>query len=654
MRFNRRRFVQGLASAGALATLNWKIPYASSESPTSTVLSGKEFELTIDTIPVNFTGRARIATAVNGSVPGPTLRWRQGDSVRIAVTNRLKTSASIHWHGMRIPADMDGVPGLSFAGIGPGETFVYRFPVKQSGTYWYHSHSGFQEQTGLLGALIVEPRNPDAVEFNREYVILLTDWTDENPHTILSNLKEESDYYNYHRLTFPSFSSQAKENGFRSTLSRRMMWAKMNMSPTDIADVSGATYTYLMNGNPPDGNWTGLFTSGETVRLRFINGSAMSFFDVRIPGLQMTVVEADGNAVEPITVDEFRIATAETYDVVVKPQGDRAYTIYAQAEDRTGFARGTLAPHAGMTAAVPRMDPRPVRTMADMGMDMKAMKGTDVSHKDGMSGGGDMKGMDMSDMKNMHDMPSMDMHGMHDMGGIKSSGTSGIEVHSDSGMGSTHHGMTDMPAMAMSDDSGRTPLPQPGPEVMPIGRSEETAMRRTELRPSNPVHLRIGPENVQVADISSEQLQNPGAGLQNNGRRVLNYADLRARYRGVDRRPPTREIELHLTGNMERYIWGFNGKKFSEAPPIELALGERVRFVVINDTMMEHPLHLHGLWSELENGQGEFNPYKHTVIVKPSERMSYLISADTPGKWAYHCHLMFHMESGMFRTVVVA
>ena len=648
MRFNRRRFVQGLASAGAFAAINWKLPYASGETQMTNVLSGKEFELTIDTIPVNITGRTRLATAVNGSMPGPTLRLREGDTVTIAVTNRLKESTSIHWHGMRIPADMDGVPGLSFAGIEPGKTFVYRFPVKQSGTYWYHSHSGFQEQTGLRGALIIAPRNADPVAFDREYAIFLTDWTDENPRNMLSNLKEESDYYNYHKLTFPGFFSQAKKNGFRSTLSRRMIWAKMNMSPTDLADVSGATYTYLMNGNPPNANWTGLFTPGETVRLRFINGSAMTFFDVRIPGLPMTVVEADGNAVEPVTVDEFRIGTAETYDVVVKPEGNAAYTIFAQAEDRTGFARGILAPNAGMMPVVPPMDPRPMRTMADMGMDMKRMKD--------MSGMGEMKGMDMNGANDIHNMPGMDMSNMQAMEGTDGNSKSSIKLYADSSkMDSSRDRMAVMPGMAMSDDAaGRTALPQPGPGVTPIGRPEEIAMHAADLSPSNPVHLNIGPEVVQVSAITSEKLHDPGAGLQNNGRRVLTYADLRARYRGVDRRPPTREIELHLTGSMQRYIWGFNGKKFSEAPPIELKLGERVRFVVINDTMMEHPIHLHGLWSELENGQGEFNPYKHTVIVKPSERVSYLISADTPGGWAYHCHLIFHMESGMFRKVVVA
>ena len=648
MRFNRRRFVQGLVSAGALAAFNWELPSASAETSITSVLTGKEFELTIDTLPVNFTGRSRLATVVNGSLPGPTLRWREGDTVTVSVTNRLKTTASIHWHGMRIPAEMDGVPGLSFAGIAPGRTFVYRFPVKQSGTYWYHSHSGFEEQTGLLGALIIEPRNPDPIAFDREYIVLLTDWTDEEPHTILSNLKQESDYYNYHRLTVPNFLSDAKERGYRAALSNRMMWAKMNMSPTDIADVSGSTYTYLLNGTPPNRNWTGLFKPGEKLRLRFINGSSMSFFDVRIPGLPMTVVEADGNAVAPVTVDEFRIGTAETYDVVVKPQGNAAYTIFAQAEDRTGFARGTLAPRAGLTAVVPLMDPRPMRTMADMGMDMKRMKG--------MSGMGEMKGMDMNGANDMHNKPEMDMSSMQAIEGADGNSKSSIKLYSDSSkMNSSHDRMADMPGMAMSDDAaGRSPLPQPGPGMATIGRSEEIAMHPVDLRPSNHVHLHTGPEVVQVSAITSEKLHNPGAGLQDNGRRVLTYADLRARYRGVDRRPPTREIELHLTGSMQRYIWGFNGKKFSEAPPIELKLGERVRFVVINDTMMEHPIHLHGLWSELENGHGEFNPYKHTVIVKPSERVSYLISADTPGEWAYHCHLIFHMESGMFRKVAVA
>jgi CopA family copper-resistance protein len=620
----RRRFVQGIAAGAALAACWWKErpAFGATAPPNPALMTGTHFDLTIDTIPVNFTGRPSRATAVNGSTPGPILRLREGDTVAISLTNRLKQATSIHWHGIRVPADMDGVPGLSFAGVPPGETFEYRFPVRQSGTYWYHSHSGFQEQTGLIGAVIIDPRDRDPVEFDREYVVLLSDWTDANPETIFRNLKAQSDYYNYHRLTLPNFVSAVAEDGFRSTVSQRLAWARMNMSPSDISDVTGATYTYLLNGHAPNANWTGLFHTGERIRLRFINGSSMTFFDVRIPGLTMTVVQADGNDVEPITVDEFRIGIAETYDVIVQPSDDAAYTIFAQSEDRSGFARGTLAPRMGMIAAVPPMDPFPMRTMADMGM-------------------GNIKGMKMGEMKGMTGMQTKDM---------PESSKLATASQNMAGMSMDH---LNMPGMERGRGTATIPLPQPGPDTTPIIPMSGMADTEARLTPSNAVHLRIGPEVDNIAMEVSERLSDPGDGLTGNGRRVLTYADLRARYRGADGRPPTREIELHLSGNMERYIWGFNGKKFADAVPIELKLGERVRFVLINDTMMEHPIHLHGLWSELENGHGEFNPYKHTVIVKPAERLTYLVSADTPGQWAYHCHFAFHMDAGMFRTVVV-
>jgi CopA family copper-resistance protein len=644
---SRRGFVQGLAAGGAVAALDWGGWSALGEAAphTPATLTGKHFELTIDSLPVNFTGRRSVATAVNGSVPGPILRWREDDTVTLAVTNRLKVPASIHWHAIRLPADMDGVPGLSFPGISPGETFLYRIPVVQSGTYWYHSHSRFQEQTGLSGPLIVERRGKDPIEFDKEYVIFLSDWTDTNPETIFSNLKQQSDYYNYGRLTVPDFFSEAKKKGLRQTISDRLAWARMDMSPRDISDVSAATYTYLLNGNAPNTNWTGLFVPGERVRLRFINGASMTFFDVRVPGLQMTVVQADGNDVEPVTVDEFRIGVAETYDVIVQPKNNAAYTIFAQSEDRSGYARGTLAPTMGMTATVPPMDPRPMRTMVDMGMgNMAGMKMGGTAGMD-MSGVDGMKEKDMpASGKNTADkqgMSGMNM-GQQPMAGM------------DMGSHTAKHDMKDMAGMEMGSSTGKTPFPQPGPNTMPVMPPSGTANAGGNLKPSNPVRMRVGPQVDNVPMQVSERLHDPGVGLSGNGRRVLTYADLRARYRGVDGRPPTREIELHLSGNMERYIWGFNGQKFSSAEPIALKLGERLRIVLVNDTMMEHPIHLHGLWSELENGHGEFNPYKHTIIVKPAERVSYLVSADTPGRWAYHCHLLYHMEAGMFRAVVVS
>ena len=621
----RRRFLQALALGGAQASLalrGWPA-FAENTARTPATLTGTHFDLTIEPWPVSFAGCRTFATAVNRSAPGPTLRWREGDTVTLAVTNRMKKATSIHWHGVRVPTGMDGVPGLSYRGIEPGETFVYRIPVKQSGTYWYHSHTRFQEQTGLLGALIIQRAGKDPVEFDREYVVMLTDWTNTNPETVFSNLKEESEYYNFHQRTAGTFFADIKRQGLGRTISDRLMWGRMNMTPTDFADVSGATYTYLMNGNPPGANWTALFKPGERVRLRFINGSSMTFFDVRIPGLPMTIVQADGNDVEPVEVDEFRIGVAETYDAVVQPGDDAAYTIFAQSLDRTGFARGTLAPREGMVAEVPAMDPRPLRTLVDMGM-------------------GGMAGRNMA---GVNGMTKEDMQGMKGMSGmhIGQEGKNGMPAAA-SGSGSG----------GLQNPAGTIPFAQPGPETVPLMIASGAALRDAKLEPSNPVHMHLGPQVGMLPEHVTERLNDPGDGLNDNGRRVLTYADLRARYRGADGRRPAREIELHLSGNMERYIWGFNGEVFSQSKPIELKLGERIRIVLINDTMMEHPIHLHGLWSELENGHGEFNPYKHTVIVKPSERVSYLVSADTVGKWAYHCHLLYHMQAGMFRTVVVS
>ena len=562
----RRRFIRGAAAVGALGFAPW--PLRTALAAPATVLSGTEFALTIEDVSLTINGRQATATGVNGQVPAPILRWREGDTLTLAVTNRLREPSSIHWHGVRTPSPMDGVPGLSFRGIAPGETYVYRFPVRQSGTYWYHSHSMFQEQTGLYGAIVIEPKGGYAQGFDRDYVVLLSDWSFEPPERIVSNLKFQSNYYNYGQRTLGTFLDDAQRNGLADTVADRLEWGKMRMSPTDILDVSGATYAYLINGQAPAANWTALFRPGERVRLRFINGSAMSIFDVRVDGLPMTVVQADGNDVAPVTVDELRISVAETYDVIVQPASDDAYTIFAQAEDRTGCARGTLAPRAGMAAPIPPMDPRPLRTMTDMGM--------------GRMQHGSMSGMDHGAMPGMNHGP--------------------------------------MAGMEMSPDASR-------------------------LQGS------VGVDNV--AEMPTERLDRAGEGFP-PGRRVLSYADLRALKPGGDPRPPTREITLHLTGNMEHFIWGFDGKKFSEAEPIILQRGERVRFVLINNSMMEHPIHLHGLWSELDNGHGEYRPYKHTINVKPGEKLSYLVTADEPGRWAYHCHLLYHMEMGMFREVRVS
>ncbi len=568
------------------------------------VLRGTDFDLDIAPTAVNFTGVPRVATLVNGSLPAPILRWREGDTVTLRVTNRLPETSSIHWHGIVLPSAMDGVPGIAdgFHGIAPGETFTYRFKVRQSGTYWYHSHSGFQEQTGLYGPLIIEPREPEPFTYDRDYVVMLSDWTDEDPTVVYAKLKKLSHYYNFNERTHKDLMKDLREKGLARTWAERKMWMQMRMSQRDLSDVTGYTYTYLMNGQTPADGWTGLFRRGEKVRLRFINGSAMTFFDVRIPGLKMTVVAADGQYVEPVTVDEFRIGVAETYDVIVEPD-EAAYTIFAQSIDRSGYARGTLAPRMGMTAEVPPLDPVPNLTHMDMGMDMSAMGHGMHGMSHGMGG---MKGMD---------------HSQHQMGGMK-------------GMDHSQHQMGGMKGMKHSSPTPRHPSDFTGGKV---------THAPTEY----------GPQVDMRAEAPQYRLDDPGVGLRNNGRRVLTYADLRRLGGTDDPREPDREIELHLTGNMERYMWSMNGIKFADAEPLRWKLGERLRITFVNDTMMNHPMHLHGMWSDLESGDNDFLPRKHTVIVQPGARISYRVTVDAPGGWAYHCHLLYHML-GMFREVQVS
>lgn len=611
----RRRFVQGLAAGGTLASLGlWRTPvWAATNASQNTVLSGTDFKLEIAQTPANLTGAPRMATTVNGTLPAPTLRWREGDTVTLRVTNRLKEDTSIHWHGILLPTGMDGVPGLSFPGIRPGETFDYQFQVRQSGTYWYHSHSGFQEQTGLYGAIVIDPERPDPVSADRDHVVLLSDWTDEDPLSVFRKLKVMPDYYNYIQPSVESLREDAKRVGWKQALNERLMWQQMRMNNTDLADVSGATYTFLTNGKSPAGNWTGLFRPGEKVRLRFINGSAMTYFDVRIPGLKMTVVAADGQPVRPVEVDEFRIAVAETFDVIVEPSEDRAYTIFSQAMDRSGYARATLAPREGMQAEVPALDRVQVLTMMDMGM-AHDMPGMEM----GSSSGAAMEGMDHSSM-----------------GSTPSSGPGAVDHGSMQGM--DHTGMSGMGAMS-------------GMAGMNHGdKGNEGGM--VEIK--HPYPGERSPANTMPPDVVSTRLDDPGPGLRDNGRRVLTYADLHSVMEPADNRNPTREIELHLTGNMERYMWSFNGLKFTETKPIVLKFGERVRFVLVNDTMMTHPIHLHGLWSDMESPDGKFQVRKHTISLNPAQRITYRVSADARGNWAYHCHLLFHMEAGMFRAVVV-
>ncbi len=549
------RYFPGAAAATIVAALT--APVAAPHAAAAT------YDITIDQITVDHSGTPKRSIAYNGQTPGPILRFKEGETVTINVTNNLDESTSIHWHGLILPADQDWVLDISFPGIAPGETFTYRFPITQSGTYWYHSHSGMQEQEGAYGAIVIEPTAREPFKVYREHVIVLSDSHEHSAMRILSNLKKMPDYYNRQQRTVADFFRDARETGLAETVQNRQDWGGMWMMPTDIADVQG--YTLLVNGKSPEQNWTGLFTPGERVRLRFVNASAMTYFDIRVPGLDLLVVQADGNNVQPVKVDEFRIGVSETYDVIVLPTEDRAYTVFAEAMSRAGYARGTLAPREGMSADIPELRKPPILAMSDMA---GAHGGTDhgaMGH--GSMAGGSMTGMDHSTMD---------------------------------------HSKMDHSTMAMGDKPD--PFYAPGSGLTPAAA---------------------------------------------NGGKFLSYADLRAQKPLYPDREATREIEIRLTGNMERYIWSINDVKYSDAEPIRLQYGERVRFKFVNETMMTHHMHLHGMWSILDAGKGKWDPVKHVVSVAPGTTLYTETEVDAPGSWAFHCHLMYHMASGMFRKVIV-
>ncbi len=535
----------------------------------SILTNAGEYNITVDKVQIDTGDFVKEGIGYNGASPGPILRFKEGEDVTINVTNNLNVSTSIHWHGLILPFEMDGVPGISFKGIAPGETFTYKFPITQNGTYWFHSHSGFQEPDGAYGAIVIESKDREPFRYNREYVVQLTD---KHPHSgdrIMRNLKMMPDYYNRKQQTLSDFFKDSKENGLGETVDDRMAWGGMRMMATDIEDVQG--FTGLINGKGPSQNWTGLFKPGERIRLRFINSSAMTYFDIRIPGLEMLVVQADGNNVKPVNVDEFRIGVAETYDVIVRPREDKAYTIFAESMGRSGFARGTLATAEGMEADVPELRSLSLLTMADMGMshdmagmDHSAMKGMDHSK---------MKGMDHSKMKGMD-----------------------------------HSKMKDMDHSKMDMGESTDPFYADGSGLIPTAA---------------------------------------------NGGKFLSYSDLRAQKPLYEDREPTREIELRLTGNMERYTWSINGIKYEDAEPLRLQYGERVRFKFVNETMMTHPMHLHGMWSILDVDAGKWNPIKHVISVAPGTTVYTETEVDEPGDWAFHCHLSYHAAAGMFRKVIV-
>ena len=552
----RRTFVQG----GAIGAILAGFPVDAGAQMASGVgpeLVGTEFDLEIGQLPVNFTGRPRLATAVNGSVPAPTLRWREGDTVTLRVHNRLDEMSSIHWHGIILPAEMDGVPGISFAGIAPGETFPYRFEIRQHGTYWYHAHT-LAEQTGLYGAIIIEPRTNERQKPDRDYTVMLSDWTDESPLQVFLNLKKQSNYYNFAQPTFGDFLEDTNKIGLAGAIERRSMWNSSRMNPTDYSDVSAATYTYLMNGVTPAGNWTAIAGRGERVRLRFVGAGTATVFDIRIPGLSFTVIAADGQAVVPVNVEEFRIGPGETYDIEFTMPDARPYTIFAQSMDRTGYARGTVAPSAGMAAEVPGLDRRPWLDAVDM---MGAMASMEREH--------------------------------------------------------AGHGIMEMPPKARH--------------------------ARTEY----------GANNDMRVDYPRLNLDDPGAGLRDRPWPVLSYAQLKSPAGDPDPREPEREIELHLTGNMERFVWSLDGLKLNDSRPLHFKPNERLRVVLVNDTMMTHPIHLHGHFFELVTGKGDHAPRKHTVNVQPGGKVTFDLTADAPGDWAFHCHLLYHMHAGMMQVVTV-
>lgn len=585
--FNRRRFLQSALGTGAAVGVSGMVPAwarpASAGNFGIPSLTGNKFDLSIDKFPIRIDGKITQAIGVNRSVPSPLLRWREGEEVILNVANRLKKDTSIHWHGLLVPFHMDGVPGVSFPGIKPGETFQYKFAVPQSGTYWYHSHSGLQEQLGHYGPLIIDPKGQDPVQYDREYVLVLGDWTFTDPHRIFAKLKKNAESLIFNQATI------GRPFGMGG------MWGAMRMSPNDLSDVTGATYTYVINGHATSDNFNMVFNPGEKVRLRIINAAAMTLFNVRMPGLPMTVVASDGLNVQPVETDEFQIGVAETYDVIVQPTQSQAFAFVAESIDRSGQVVATLGPKPGMRAQVPELRPVPVLTMKDMGMDHSAMGHGGMDHG-AMESGGDQ--MDHSG----HGAKQMD--------------------HSAMGHGSMAHG------------------PDPfGPEVQ-LAKVEADIKR--------------GPGVVNVAAMPTNRLSEPGIGLEDLGHRTLSYTQLKSLEPNPDKRVPGREVVVHLTSNMERYMWSFDGVKFSEVTkPITFMEGERVRLTLVNNTMMPHPIHLHGMFFDVVNGAGDHKPRKHTIIAKPGEKLSVDVSADHVGDWAFHCHLIYHMHAGMMQVVTV-
>ena len=631
----RRQFLRAAALGGAGAGLAsampaWAQPTSAGLVRPLPTVSGSEIALSIGKVAVRVDGKVSRAIGINGTIPGPIVRLKQGQNVRLSVTNTLDEDSSIHWHGLLVPFAMDGVPGVSFPGIAPHSTFKYEFPIIQSGTYWYHSHSAYQEEDGVYGPIVIDPEGPDPVAYDREHVLVLSDHSRLSGATIYKKLKQMGGgYFNMQRLTL---SGQLA--GRDLTTSERRDWAKMRMDPADVSDVTGSTYDFTINGFGPFDNWTGLFKAGERVRLRIVNAAAQTNFNVRIPGLAMTIVQADGQNVRPVTVDEFQIGVAETFDVVVTP-GDQAYTFVSEAIDRSGLGRATLAPREGMSAPVPPLRPRPLLTMKDMGMDMG-----------GMDHSG-MAGMDMPNAPNPAAVRGIDPSAEQNASSKLWKLTGWQGPATTAAVGALAVGAAVSAPMAGMDHGAVPPAPGASAPAMDHG-----AMNMRDL--SKAPQVKDGPGVQTISPMPTDRTGEPPVGLEGLGHRVLTYRDLMAIERNPDVRAPSRSMDIHLTGNMERYMWSFDGVKLSEpAQPIPFRLNERVRVNLINDTMMPHPIHLHGHFFELVTGHGAYGPRKHTVNVPPGGKMTFDVTADATGDWAFHCHNLYHMAAGMMRVVTV-
>ncbi len=634
----RRQFLRaaalgtaGVAVAGVMPA--WAQAISPGLAPLPTV-SGADIALTIGKVAVRVDGKVSREIGINGTVPGPLIRLKEGQNVRLKVTNTLDEDSSIHWHGLLVPFAMDGVPGVSFPGIKPHSTFDYQFDIGQSGTYWYHSHSGYQEEDGLYGPIVIDPAGTDPVAYDREHVLVLSDHSPMSGAMIFKKLKQMGGgYFNMQRLTL---SGQLA--GRDMSAAERRQWAQMRMDPADIADVTGSTYNYTVNGHGPYDNWTGLFSTGERVRLRIINASAQTTFNVRIPDLPMTIVQADGQNVRPVTVDEFQIGVAETYDVIVTPQ-DRAYSFVSESIDRSGLGRATIAPRAGMIAPVPPLRPRPLLTMADMGM-------SGMDH-------GSMAGMDMASAPNPAAArgvdPSAEQNASRNLWKL-----TGWKEPTDHGSIAATAAAPVTGAMAgmAGMDMGQSASALPASPSDSMAGMDMGSMNMRDL--SKAPQVKDGPGVQTISPMPTDRSGEPPVGLEGLDHRVLVYRDLVALTRNPDVRAPSRSMDIHLTGNMERYMWSFDGIKMSEpAEPIPFRLNERVRVTLINDTMMPHPIHLHGHFFELVTGHGANAPRKHTVNVPPGGKMTFDLTADAAGDWAFHCHNLYHMTAGMMRVVTV-